>query len=191
MKKNRELKKLAKSQLHGSWLAAVGFVLVYCLLIGLSGAAVVGPLVLSGPLTVGFTGYFLRKARGENAELGNLFDGFQVFAASFLVNLLIGIFTALWTLLFIIPGIVKSLSYSMSFFILRDNPKISATEAITASRKMMKGYKWKLFRLYFSFIGWGILCILSFGIGFLWLVPYISLTLANFYEEAKQNQKKR
>jgi uncharacterized membrane protein len=189
MKKNRELRKLARSQLHGSWLAAVGFVLVYCIIIGVSGAVVVGPLVLSGPLTIGFSGYFLKKARGKNAELGDLFDGFKVFVTGFLVYLLKGIFTALWTLLFIIPGIVKSLSYSMSFFILRDNPKLSATEAITSSRKMMKGYKWKLFCLYFSFIGWGILCILSFGIGFLWLIPYVSLTLANFYEGVKQNQK--
>jgi len=189
MKKNRELRKIARSQLHGSWLAAVGFVLVYCIIIGVSGAVIVGPLVLSGPLTLGFLGYFLKKARGKNAELGDLFDGFKVFVTGFLLYLLKGIFTALWTLLFIIPGIVKSLSYSMSFFILQDNPKISATEAITNSRKMMKGYKWKLFCLYFSFIGWGILCILSFGIGFLWLIPYVNLTLANFYEDIKQNQK--
>jgi uncharacterized membrane protein len=189
MKKSRELRALARSQLHGSWLAAVGVVLVYYIIIGISGAAIVGPIILGGPLTLGFLGYFSRKARGEEAELENLFDGFKfLFVTSFLLNLLMGIFIALWTCLFIIPGIVKSLSYSMAYYILRDNPNIRATEAITRSRKMMKGYKGKLFVLHLSFIGWGILCCLTFGIGFLWLCPYINLSIANFYEDLKQSQ---
>ncbi|MDR2629739.1 MAG: DUF975 family protein, partial [Spirochaetaceae bacterium] len=70
----------------------------------------------------------------------------------------------------------------------KDNPNIGALEAITQSRKIMAGYKGKLFGLYLSFIGWGLLCCLSFGIGFLWLVPYISMSVTNFYEELiKQN----
>jgi len=188
MKKNRELRALARSQLHGSWLAAVGVTLVYCVILGVSGMVVVGPLIMGGPLTLGFMGYFLRKARKEKAKLENLFDGFKLFLTSFLLYLLKGIFIMLWGCLLIIPGIVKSLSYSMAFFILRDNPKIKATEAITRSRKMMKGYKGKLFFLYLSFIGWGILCCLSLGIGFLWLVPYINLSVVNFYEGLKKNQ---
>jgi len=189
MKKNRELKALARSQLHGSWLAAVGMVLIYCIIIGISGSVVVGPIIITGPMTLGLLGYFLSKARGKQPEMGDLFDGFKLFGTSFLLYLLRSIFLALWTCLLFIPGIVKSLSYSMAFFILRDNPQISATEAITRSRKMMKGYKGKLFGLQLSFIGWGFLCILSLGIGFLWLLPYIYLSIANFYEELKQNQK--
>ena len=50
---------------------------------------------------------------------------------------------------------------------------------------MMKGYKWKLFCMDLSFIGWAFLCILSFGIGFLWLQPYIEASHAKFYEELK------
>ncbi|MDR3336901.1 MAG: DUF975 family protein [Treponema sp.] len=46
---------------------------------------------------------------------------------------------------------------------------------------------WNGFDLYLSFIGWGLLCCLSLGIGFLWLGPYISLSVANFYEDIKQN----
>jgi uncharacterized membrane protein len=188
MKGNRELRTLARSQLHGGWLAAVGLVLVYGIIIGASALVIVGPFILSGPLTLGFLGYFSRKARGEEAKLGNLFDGFKLFGKSFSLFLLNGIFLALWSCLFIIPGIVKSLSYSMAFFILRDNPNIKATEAITRSRKMMKGNKWKLFCLCLSFIGWAILCIFSLGIGFLWLTPYITSSIANFYEGLKQNQ---
>jgi uncharacterized membrane protein len=91
-------------------------------------------------------------------------------------------------LLLIVPGIVKSFSYSMSYFILRDNPGMGSSKAITASRNMMKGYKGKLFGLYLSFLGWAILCVLSLGIGYLWLVPYMMQTIANFYEELKLHQ---
>lgn len=188
MKENYELRAISRRQLHGGWLAAVGMFLVYGIIIGLSGIVLVGPLVLSGPLTLGFAGYYLKKSRNEPVKLENLFDGFRQFGSSFLLWLLECIFLALWTCLLIVPGIVKSFSYAMAFYILRDNPGIGAAEAITRSRKMMVGYKGKLFKLYLSFIGWGLLCCLSLGIGFLWLIPYMSLSEANFYEDLKQNR---
>ena len=188
MKENSELRAIARSQLQGGWLAAVGMCLIYSIILGASSSVVIGQLVLGGPLLLGFTGYYMKKARGESVELENLFDGFKLFSSSFLLYLLNSIYVILWTCVFIVPGIVKSLSYSMAFYILRDNPDIGATEAITRSRKMMAGYKGKLFCLYLSFIGWSFLCCLSFGIGFLWLIPYISLSVANFYEDLKQNQ---
>jgi uncharacterized membrane protein len=188
MKKNHELRAIARSQLHGSWLAAVGIVLVYGVIISASGFVIVGPLVLGGPLTLGLIGYFLKKARGGTGQLENLFDGFSSFVKSFLLYLLQAIFIGLWSLLFIIPGIVKSFSYSMAFFILHDNPDIGASEAIDRSKKMMHGYKGKLFGLCLSFLGWGILCCFTLGIGFLWLFPYMSLSVTNFYEDLKKNR---
>jgi uncharacterized membrane protein len=188
MRENAELRAIARTQLRGGWLSAVVMLLVYGIIISVSGFLIVGPLVLCGPLTLGFMGYYLKKARGEYVKLENLFDGFKLFGSSFLLNLLEIIFITLWTCLLIIPGIVKWFSYSMAFYILRDNPEIGALEAITRSRKMMDGHKAKLFGLHISFIGWGLLCVLSFGIGFLWLCPYISLSVANFYEDLKQNR---
>jgi len=188
MKENSELKAIARSQLQGSWLDAVIMLLVYCLIIGSSSITAVGPLVIGGPLMLGLTGYYVKKARGEPVKLEDLFEGFKLFGPSFLLYLLYSIFLMLWTCLFIVPGIIKGLSYSMSFYILRDNPKIEAMEAITQSRKMMVGYKGKLFGLYLSFIGWALLCCLSLGVGFLWLGPYIYMSVTNFYEDLKQNQ---
>jgi uncharacterized membrane protein len=188
MKENVELRAIARSQLKGGWLAAVGMLLVYSIIIGASGITRIGPLVLGGPLFFGFTGYYLKKSRGESVELKNLFDGFKQFGATFLLYFLEFIFLLLWSCLLLIPGIIKYYSYSMAFYILHDNPGISVTEAITRSRKMMLGYKGKLFKLYLSFIGWALLCCISLGIGFLWLGPYISLSVANFYENLKQNQ---
>jgi uncharacterized membrane protein len=187
MRTNSELRAAARAQLKGGWLAAVGVVLVYALIISVASAPLgIGAIILGGPLTIGYLGYFSRKVRGEEAVFGNLFDGFNdSFGKSFLLYLFGGIFIFLWSLLFIVPGFIKALSYSMSFFILRDNPDMKALDAISASRKMMNGHKWRLFCLYLGFIGWALLCSLSLGIGWLWLCPYVTLSMANFYEDLK------
>ena len=99
--------------------------------------------------------------------------------------LLRGVYTFLWTLLLIVPGIVKSLSYAMTPFILKDNPKASYDKAIIYSMRLMQGHKMDLFVLYLSFIGWFILSCLTLGIGFVFLVPYCQMSLARFYEEVK------
>lgn len=143
--------------------------------------------LLALPLSWGLTVSLLRNHREESVDLENLFDGFRggrytrVFCALFLVNL----FTFLWTLLLIIPGIMKAFSYALTPYILLDEPELTAKQAISRSCEIMQGRRWKLFCLYFSFIGWGILCLLTFGIGFLWLVPYMNASVAAFYEDAR------
>ena len=99
--------------------------------------------------------------------------------------LLSGIFVFLWSLLLVIPGIIKLFSYSMTKYILEDYPELSASEAIDRSRAMMRGHKFDLFWLYLSFIGWALLCVLTAGIGYLWLVPYMETAEAAFYEDVK------
>jgi uncharacterized membrane protein len=189
MLRNFELRAAARSQLRGSWLPAVGVVLVYTLLWGIASLAIgIGPLLVGGPLTLGLYGYFIHKVRGEAAEIENLFEGFKNFARSFLLFLLEVVFIFLWSLLLIIPGIIKGLSYSMALYILHDNPGMSSLDAISASRRMMKGCKGQLFCLYLSFIGWALLCLLTLGIGGFWLAPYVNLSVANFYESLKNAQ---
>ena len=143
--------------------------------------------LLALPLSWGLTVSLLRNHREESVDLENLFDGFRggrytrVFCALFLVNL----FTFLWALLLIIPGIMKAFSYALTPYIIMDEPELTARQAITRSCEIMQGRRWKLFCLYLSFIGWGILCLLTFGIGFLWLVPYMNASIAAFYEDAR------
>ena len=143
--------------------------------------------LLALPLSWGLTVSLLRNHREESVDLENLFDGFRggrytrVFCALFLVNL----FTFLWTLLLIIPGIIKAFSYALTPYILLDEPELTARQAITRSCEIMQGRRWKLFCLYLSFIGWGILSLLTFGIGFLWLAPYMNASIAAFYEDAR------
>ena len=143
--------------------------------------------LLALPLSWGLTVSLLRNHREESVDLENLFDGFRggrytrVFCALFLVNL----FTFLWALLLIIPGIIKAFSYALTPYILLDEPELTAKQAITRSCEIMQGRRWKLFCLYLSFIGWGILSLLTFGIGFLWLAPYMNASIAAFYEDAR------
>jgi len=189
MKKSSELRALARAQLKGKWLEAVGVYIVYGLIISASSVVLgLGPLILGGPLTLGLFGYFYLKAKGENTQFENLFDGFKLFGSGLVLFLLQTLFLFFWSLLLFIPGIIKSFSYSMSYFILKDNPEIGASEAITRSRQMMNGNKWRLFCLYFSFIGWIFLCMFTFGIGYFWLMPYMYTSVANFYKELKDSQ---
>ena len=95
-----------------------------------------------------------------------------------LLYLLVNLYLFLWTLLFIIPGIIKSFSYAMTYFIINDHPEYSLNQAITESRRMMDGHKMEYFILCLSFIGWFILSCITLGIGFLWLIPYFYTTSA-------------
>lgn len=76
-----------------------------------------------------------------------------------------------------------SYAYSMSWFILADNPDMPATEARKRSIAMMRGNKWRLFCLDFSFIGWMLLCILTLGILTFWIMPYVQTARAEFYQD--------
>lgn len=109
------------------------------------------------------------------------------------IVILESVFILAWSFLLYIPGIIKSFSYSQAVYIYYDRllsrkgPKtVSALECITASRQLMDGHKWKLFELEISFLGWWLLGILSIGIGFLWIIPYVSMTQAVFYRQLIQ-----
>ena len=139
--------------------------------------------VIGSFVSLGLIQYNLDLIDGKDVEFGQIFSKASMFGKEFWLRLRMDIFTFLWTLLLIIPGIIKSYAYSMSGFILAENSEMTAKEAMKVSEKMMAGNKWRLFCLQFSFIGWQLLCILSLGIGFLWLTPYMNAATAAFYDE--------
>lgn len=108
-----------------------------------------------------------------------------MFIVSLLAIILTSVFTTLWTFLFIIPGFIATINYSQTYYILIDDNEITAYDAIGESKQMMKGHKLEYLILLLSFSGWFILSILTLGVGFLWLIPYIQLTCANFYNSIK------
>ncbi|MGN1241599.1 MAG: DUF975 family protein [Alloprevotella sp.] len=208
---NSELRAQAREQLDGKWGTFVLMTFLMCVIqVLMQIPSYIGGLLevlspenamaslsfsnisnilslLALPLGWGLTVSLLRNHREESVDLENLFDGFRrgryvrVFCALFLVNL----FTFLWALLLIIPGIMKAFSYALTPYILLDEPELTAKQAIARSSEIMQGRRWKLFCLYLSFIGWGILSVLTFGIGFLWLLPYMNASFAAFYEDAR------
>lgn len=147
-------------------------------------------------LMTGISWTYLDLLRGTKSDIKPFKDAFRGLSKLFIIGillltLLLIIFTSLWTLVFIIPGVIKGLSYSQSYFVYYDTltqtgKKPKLLDTITASRKLMDGYKTDLFCLKLSFIGWHILAFLTLGIGYLWLNPYISATEAAFYNELTQ-----
>lgn len=204
-----EIKKHAKQSLKGNWglvllltfiLFLINAVLPAILEIIMSGgftawqdhepwgANLVGNLISIAliPLSVTVYWFYLSLIRKEKPQISQVFSNLKeiktylkLMGLSLLQTLLI----FLWTILLVVPGIIKSIAYSQSYFLLRDHPEYTVIEAITESRKRMKGYKWKYFLLGLSFIGWGILCLFTLGIGLLWLIPYITTSIATFYKE--------
>lgn len=87
-----------------------------------------------------------------------------------------------------IPAILAQLRYSMTYFTIADDPALGALDAISRSKQMMDGNKWKFFCLQCRFIGWGLLCIPTLGIGFLWLAPYYWTSIARFYDDLRAGQ---
>ena len=145
--------------------------------------------VLGSIIAVGYAKFNLNLADQLEGTFENLFAYFSYWKTTVAARFLRNIYVLLWSLLFIIPGIMASLSYAMTNYILAENPEISASEAITLSKQMMDGNKWRLFCLEFSFIGWSLLCGFTLGIGYLWLTPYQQAARAAFYREVSGTEK--
>ncbi|WP_088072438.1 DUF975 family protein [Gottfriedia luciferensis] len=157
--------------------------------LGVSSVIQIVTTLLNALFSYGLIVYFIKIIRDEEKSFSDLFYYFksgQQFVRALLVFILVTIFTILWTILLIVPGIIKSLAYSQTGYILKDHPEMKPLDAITLSRRMMDGYKWKLFLLGLSFIGWGILVIITFGLALFYVGPYYYATLAQFYEEVKE-----
>lgn len=215
VKKSSLLRKSAREQLKGNWGKGILLCFISSLILALPGginsvanstasigleadpsklistmllrtsiSTIIG-LVISAPFTFGLASCFIKLVRNEPFRLENLFDGFQHFVSALVLTLLQFLFTLLWSLLLIVPGIIAQYRYRMAFYILNDNTELSAMEALTKSKEIMVGNKWRLFCLDFSFIGWAILSCITLGIGLLWLIPYINASVATFYQNLK------
>ena len=184
----KDYRTIAWSSLKGKRGILALITLIYSLIMGVCTAlsyVYIGgilSLLITGAFTLSVASISNKVARHENVGVEMVFSGFKNFVSSLVLYLINTIFIALWTLLLIIPGIVKSLSYSLSFYILSDNPTMPANEARKQSMRMMEGHKWQLFCLNFSFLGWYLLGILTLGILYFWIVPYHNTAVAVFYQ---------
>jgi uncharacterized membrane protein len=188
-KENAILMREARESLKGKWGIAVGaaaiYIIINAVISSLKGTGSVISLLISGPFAVGVSIFALSISRGKEAKIEQLFEGFRKFARPLAAHLLMVLFTILWTLLLIVPGIIAGISYSQTFFILADDQAISARDAIKKSKSMMYGYKWKYFCLGWRFFGWCLLSMLTLGIGLLWLLPYMQVSMAKFFDDIR------
>lgn len=184
------LKAQARAAMKGNWGVAILVMFVVALISSAVSSVTLGIGSLFVPvLTYGVLSFYLIMARTGSAKFETVFtDSFSGFFKKWGSILLVGLYTWLWGLLFFIPGIVKSYSYAMTQYILLDNPEMGINEAITESRRMMKGYKWKLFCLNFSFILWHLLAVFTCGLLYLYITPLMQASKTQFYEELKKIQ---
>lgn len=152
-------------------------------IIFLLGILMLVDIIIGGAVTSGYAKFNLELVDRRNARFHHIFSQFDRIGAGFCMQFLRALYTFLWTLLLVIPGIIAVYRYSMTPYIMLEHPEYGANEAIRYSKELMRGNKWRLFCLQFSFIGWALLSLLTLGIGFLWLTPYVEASNAAFYRE--------
>jgi uncharacterized membrane protein len=190
------LKQSAKDKLEGKWGTGVLITLIFFLINGVfsglgnikdaGGIFSIASIFINAPLTLGLAITYLVFVKTDNLVFENLFSGFKIYPKSLGMYLWMILWVVLWSLLLIVPGIIKAISYSQSFFIIAENPNVKVRDAMKISMKMTDGYKGDIFVMALSFLGWMLLAILTLGIGFLWLSPYMSTAFVNLYLKLRE-----
>ena len=189
------LKENAKNQLKNNWGLTIGAIIVSMLIslipeiliyINPESATIailvqIISLIIAGPIAIGQCKLFINLSNNENPKFSDVWFGFGNILKALGVTLLIGIAVSIGTIFFIIPGIIISFMYSQVYYIMAEHPEMSVIDSLKESSKIMKGHKMELFILELSFIGWIILTTITFGIAGLYVLPYYSATLSNFY----------
>lgn len=184
-----EIKQRAKATFLNEYGISIGAYVLFCL-VGAAASGItfgLGALLILPPLMVGYSSFVLRIYKGETGDIGDMFtNGFADYGRNLGGMLFMELFVFLWSLLFVIPGIIKALAYSMTPYILADCPNVRATDAIKLSMRMTRGHKGGIFVMYLSFIGWGLLSAITFGIlQLLFVGPYMNTSFAGLYVDLK------
>ena len=140
-------------------------------------------VLISALISVGYAQFNLDLVDGEKPRIVTMFSKGKQVGTAIIANILVFLRVFIGTILFIIPGIIASFQYAMVNYVIADNPGISAGEALKMSKEMMRGNKFRLFRLSLSFIGWAIVVVLTFGIAGIWVGPYMQASFAAFYKD--------
>ena len=191
--------KQGVASLKGKWgLAITGniVVLIISMVLGISGVFMIGAefagnilsLIITPPLVIGLCIFSLNIVRDNNPKVDNIFLPFKTnWINAIIAYILLVFLVAVGFILLIIPGIIASLMFSQVFFIMGDDKEIGAYDALVKSMNMMKGYKWKFFKIQLRFFGLGILCVFTLFIGLIWLIPYQYVVFSLFYDDIKDS----
>ena len=178
----KQIKAAAKQQIKGQ----IGMLFLISVIVSMISAVPVAGMILGPGLSMGMILVYLNMTYGKAPVVEDALGGARFLGKAWWLNFLIGFFTMLWSLLFYIPGIIAALRYSLAFYVLADNPHMTAREALNESKRLMQGHKMELFVMHLSFIGWYILCMFTFFIPIFYVGPYHNTSIANFYQYVKQ-----
>lgn len=204
-----EFKNKAKESLNGKYKDAV-ILLLIIFAISLVASAILGIIsgvlnlnenivnilsnitstIITSFLAFGELNFYLKISRNEEVTYKELFSKTNMFLKYIILYIIIYVLTCIGFLLFIVPGFIVILMFSQVYYIVLENPEIKITDALKQSKEMMDGHKMEYLSLIFSFLGWFILGIFTLGLLYFWLMPYVAVTQANYYNWLKTQQKK-
>ena len=137
--------------------------------------------LLTPAFSISLINIYISILAGNKPDFKQIFSGFEDWWSAVKLNLFMTLRVLLWSLLFLIPGIIKAIAYSQAMYILSGNPGMNHNECLAESDRLMDGHKMRYFKLQLSFIGWWLLCGVTFGIATIWVIPYYNATMATFY----------
>ena len=167
--------------------------------------------LLMGLFYAGAKLHFLKSFRSQPSPLGDIVVPFKTHPDRFLITGFVYLLTAILLSVpvmlagYLFPAggagllaftiactIVCTLIYlffrarwALSTFLLLEDPNLGAIASLRISAAMMKGHTAGFVKMILSFIGYGLLSICSFGLGFIWTFPYVLLSISIFYESVR------
>lgn len=175
----------AKGSLKDIWMTAALATLVVYAILGVAGCTYIGELLIYGPLAFGYTLYIMCVTDTHRSDFNLLFKGFERFGQTLVAGLLVSLAVSVGISFLIVPGLILACGFSMTFFIMADNPEISGIDAMQQSWNMMRGYKWDFFLFNLRFIGWLLLSLITCGILMLWVAPYMTAAQLRYYRRLR------
>ena len=144
--------------------------------------------ILMLPMTIGLVFYLINLVHGKKFDIEQIFSKYSDIIRIFLVNVLKSVIVTLYTLLLIIPGIIKSIEYALTDYILADDDFNDLK-----TKELMNGHKMEYFMLYLYYTLMIFLGVLTFGILWIWTIPEMTIANAKFatllLDEYKEKQR--
>tara|TARA_B110000879_G_scaffold118005_1_gene156824 strand:- start:1006 stop:1584 length:579 start_codon:yes stop_codon:yes gene_type:complete len=188
-----QLMRKARTLLEPHWILAIGVCLANAVMVAapaeLDSYGEIVSLLLAGPLQLGLCFFFLNLVKGKETRFELLFEGFKPLLTVLLAYAIITALTVIGLILLLVPGIVVALGFSMTYYIIAEDPEISFQTALEQSWKLTDGYKMELLELNLRFIPWYLLGLLCFIVGVFAVVPWHNTTLTLYYQYLKENAK--
>jgi len=177
--------KESRDNMSGNLGLIIGAIFVYFIISAVSGIIPfgLGSLAIGGPMALGLAYFALNISRGKPVEISNIFEGFKNYGTAFVAYLLMALGVLAGMILLIVPGIILALGWSQMWYIISDEPDISAVDALKKSWDMMNGRKMDIFILSLRFIPWIFLGLLALGLGLLYVIPWMSVTFAKYHDQ--------